>query len=139
MPHEYPKMTGSGTQNFKDATENATPCSSAPKEKARMVANEKENSRGGTSSENSKAPIPEHIHDINAKTFYKLGQFLGKVKSTILQVIYIFFHLGRLCFLLPSYFRGGRQAICCENCPEIIFNKTKTEKQGIFILNNFLK
>ena len=26
-----------------------------------------------------KVPIPEHIYDANSKTFYKLGEFLGKV------------------------------------------------------------
>lgn len=76
MPHEYPKMAVSGAQNLNDAAENV-PYTSAPKEKARMVANEKESSK--SSGGNPKVPIPEHIHDSNAKTFYKLGQFLGKV------------------------------------------------------------
>ena len=91
MPHEYPKMAVSGAHNLNDAAENA-PYASVPKEKARMTANEKENSRTGTSSsETLKALIPEHIHDSNAKTFYKLGQFLGKVQIVIESFFFYIF------------------------------------------------
>jgi hypothetical protein len=46
-------------------------------ERAEMITKIKENSvsEAGT----VKVPIPEHIYDFNSKTFYKLGEFLGKV------------------------------------------------------------
>lgn len=120
MPHEYPKMVVSGAQHLNDAAKNV-PYHRAPREKVRMAPAEKENSRvGGSSSANSKTPIPEHIHDSNAKTFYKLGQFLGKVCPCPFITFISFnilLNLGRICFLLPSYFRGYRQAICREDCP----------------------
>jgi hypothetical protein len=80
MPHECPKMVVPVAHNSNDAAEIIPRSTDFLKERPRMVANEKENSRIGTSSSGTpKTPIPEHIHDTNAKTFYKLGQFLGKV------------------------------------------------------------
>lgn len=81
MPHECPKMgiSEAPSLNINDAARIAHQ-NIVPKEKVKMTALEKENSRAGApANSNSKAQIPEHIHDTNAKTFYKLGQFLGKV------------------------------------------------------------
>lgn len=92
MPHEYPKMAVSGEQNLNDATGNDAPNAIFPKINVRMATNEKDNSRAGTSScDNPKTPIPEHIHDSTAKTFYKLGQFLGKVQLVIATFVFIFY------------------------------------------------
>lgn len=80
MPHEIPFMATSAAVSFKSQINTETaPCDNKSREQQRMPTSEKANNRSVTDSSNPKVPIPEHIHDVNAKTFYKLGQFLGKV------------------------------------------------------------
>lgn len=82
MPHENPFIATSGAGSVKSRINTEiTPCENKNREQQRMPTSEKVNNRGSTDSSNSKVPIPEHIHDVNAKTFYKLGQFLGKVNN----------------------------------------------------------
>lgn len=79
MPHEYPKLVVSDAPNLhSNNIVDSGPYSSVTKTRTKMAAPGKENSTvdGGA---NLKAPIPEHIHDSNANSFYKLGRFLGKV------------------------------------------------------------
>lgn len=134
MPHESPKREiQSGAIHLCVKMESEfgdTPCDKnininrnriKDKKLSRMIvplANGKENENGRNVVENesttcSKAPIPEHIYDPSAKTFYKLGQFLGKVNSNAIIFFYINFvfiintdyclNLGRFCVLLSSF------------------------------------
>lgn len=81
MPHENPFMAPSSSGIIKPKTNfEASLSENINKEQRRMPVVEKvKNVRSVTDTSGSKVPIPEHIHDANAKTFYKLGQFLGKV------------------------------------------------------------
>ena len=84
MPHEYPN---SAVPNGVIRDSNSSGLSAHNNKKRapqKMATTEKENDRAPFGSADVKASIPEHIHDVNAKTFYKLGQFLGKVKYVLI-------------------------------------------------------
>lgn len=82
MPHEIPNQAASGAANLnsKIPVEKNNPLNNKRGAEKIMTATDKENNARGTSSSIPKVPIPEHIHDTGAKTFYKLGEFLGKVR-----------------------------------------------------------
>lgn len=120
MRHEYPYTAASN--DAIEESDHPVLINRSNKEKAatEMVATEKENNYIPLGSKNSNAPIPEHIYDVIAKTFYKLGQFLGKVIFLIFKKIYLC--VGRICHMLSSYVRSDRKAICSKNCSKIIFD-----------------
>lgn len=79
MPHEYPN-TAASNAIIKENNPNEFPAqNNKVRTTPRMGTTEKENGHVPLGNANVKVSIPDHIHDINAKTFYKLGQFLGKV------------------------------------------------------------
>lgn len=80
MPHEYPNSAAFNAGTRENNPSEFPAQNNKERVPQRMAATEKENGRVPLGSANVKASIPEHIHDVNAKTFYKLGQFLGKVK-----------------------------------------------------------
>ena len=83
MPHETPFPAVSDTENAKT---NPNPNSKAPPHpelEHKMTSTEKENGQGTPAGPSFvKVPIPEHIHDVHAKTFYKIGQFLVDLSIT---------------------------------------------------------
>lgn len=102
MRHEYPNSAASNV-----AIRGADPpalINRNNKEKITpaMAVIEKENNHIPFGSTNSKAPIPEHIYDVNAKTFYKLGQFLGKVNILFILLINIFQGGFATCYQVTS-------------------------------------
>lgn len=80
MPHNYPNSEsinlGPNQQKPPCKQENKE----TPAEPVKMNA-AKENYRNShLSGDDHALSIPAHIHDVSGKTFYKLGNFLGKVE-----------------------------------------------------------
>lgn len=79
MPHEYPNLAATNAIIQGNSPNEFPPQNNKERTPPRMGNTEKENGRVPLGNANVKVSIPEHIHDVNAKTFYTLGQFLGKV------------------------------------------------------------
>lgn len=99
MPHENPNLAATEPANLNSRrTSGAKDYLADKKESDKiMAATNKENNVRVTSTSIPKVSIPEHIHDVSAKTFYKLGIFLGKVRN-------LYLNLALNCFLI---FRAG--------------------------------
>lgn len=79
MPHEYPNPVASNAI-IRENNPSEVPAQNNKERTPPIMGNtEKENGLVPLGNVNVKVSIPDHIHDVNAKTFYKLGQFLGKV------------------------------------------------------------
>ena len=86
MPHEYPNPAASNALIKESSHSLHTAHNNKERTPTIMGPTEKENDRVPLGNANLKVPIPDHIHDVNAKTFYKLGEFLGKVECLIYEI-----------------------------------------------------